>query len=223
MKGKIRKSIEDAGYSPAKEYVKFSCLILLGALLIGLTYWAFGLSFVLAVPGLGLVLSLAYFFSRYPNAKARLQHEEMDEFVRLFSFFSVYIDDGYNVYSALKEVSQFASTSLKGKLIKLISEIDQDKSVTPFAEFGSSLSDAKAKDVMVAIYQMVDEGSNSRYLEQFHRQFGKLSQEKHDLRVKRKLSGLEGLSFLPLVGAGISLLMLALSVAQVIGGIVGGL
>ena len=76
---------------------------------------------------------------------------------------------------------------------------------------------------MVAIYQMVDEGSNIRYLEQFHRQFGKLSQEKHDLRVKRKLSGLEGLSFLPLVGAGISLLMLALSVAQVIGGIVGGL
>lgn len=223
MKGRMRKSMQEAGFTPSKEYAKLSLLLLLGALLIGLTYWAFGLSFVLAIPALGLILGLAYFFSRYPNAKAKQEQEEMDEFVRLFSFFSVYIDDGYNVYSALKEVTQFATKSLKDKLEKLVSDIDQDKSVTPFAEFGASLSDPKAKDVMVAIYQMVDEGSNIRYLEQFHRQFGKLSQEKHDLRVKRKLSGLEGLSFLPLVGAGISLLMLALSVAQVIGGIVGGL
>lgn len=223
MKGRIRKSMQETGFTPSKEYAKLSGLLLLGGLLIGLTYWAFGLSFVLAIPALGLILVLAYFFSRYPNAKAKQEQEEMDEFVRLFSFFSVYIDDGYNVYSALKEVAQFATKSLKDKLEKLVSDIDQDKSVTPFAEFGASLSDSKAKDVMVAIYQMVDEGSNIRYLEQFHRQFGKLSQEKHDLRVKRKLSGLEGLSFLPLVGAGISLLMLALSVAQVIGGIVGGL
>ena len=92
----------------------------------------------------------------------------------------------------------------------------------PFADFAAYFPDPKIKEVMVSIYQMVEEGSRSRYLVQFHRLFGKLSEEKRSDEAKRRLSKLDALSFLPLLGAMMSLLMLALAVGQIIGGIIGG-
>lgn len=223
MKHSLGKKIEAAGLNPKTEFLKVGILFLLTAGLTVGAYFLYGLSYVLIAP-IGLFLVGLYFvYTRYDAILKGKSDENQEEFVRLFTYFSVYIGNNYNVYKGLESIIPFASPKMAEKLQKLLKAIDEDKTVQPFADFAAEFPDPKIREVMISIYQMVEEGSLSRYLEQFHRLFARLSEEKHEGVARKRLGKLESLSFLPLVGAGISLLMLALAVAEVLGGILSGL
>ena len=223
MKHSLGKKIEAAGLNPKAELLKVGILFLLTAGLTVGAYFLYGFSYVLIAP-IGLFLAGLYFvYTRYDAILKGKSDENQEEFVRLFTYFSVYIGNNYNVYKGLESIIPFASPKMAEKLQKLLKAIDEDKTVQPFADFAAEFPDPKIREVMISIYQMVEEGSLSRYLEQFHRLFARLSEEKHEGVARKRLGKLESLSFLPLVGAGISLLMLALAVAEVLGGILSGL
>ncbi len=223
MKKSLSKKIEAAGLNPKIELLKVGIIFLLSGLLTAGAYLLYGWSYILVAP-IGLFLVGLYFiYSRYDAILKGKSEANQEEFVRLFTYFSVYIGNNYNVYKGLESIIPFASLEMAEKLKKLLKDIDDDKTVQPFADFAANFPDPKIREVMISIYQMVEEGSLSRYLEQFHRLFARLSEEKHEGVAKKRLGKLESLSFLPLVGAGISLLMLALAVAEVLGGILSGL
>lgn len=218
----LRRKIELSGKKLSFEIAKLAIgtLLFVGiGVAIAILY---GFGYLLLVPFAGYALFLFFLFSSYGACIRQRKEKDQAEFVKLFTYFSIYIDNGFNVYKAIESTIPFASPSLSEKLQALLARIDVDKSVLPFADFAAYFPDPKIKEVMVSIYQMVEEGSRSRYLVQFHRLFGKLSEEKRSDEAKRRLSKLDALSFLPLLGAMMSLLMLALAVGQIIGGILGG-
>lgn len=219
----LSKKIVSAGLNPKIELLKLLSVFLVAALLSLGIYFPYGFSYLLIAP-VGLFLVGIYLiYSRYEAIMRGKADHDQEEFVRLFTYFSVYIGNNYNVYKGLESIVPFASPSMAERLQALLKAIDEDKTVQPFADFASFFPDPKIREVMISIYQMVEEGSLSRYLEQFHRLFARLSEEKHEGIARKRLGKLESLSFLPLVGAGISLLMLALAVAEVLGGILSGL
>ncbi len=172
-----------------------------------------------------LLFVVALFFSlNNRNSKAlRESAEDEEQFVTLFSYFSIYIQDGFNVYNAFEEILPYAKGRVKNHLEGLLMQITRDKTLLPYLAFAGNFTSLEIREVMLAIYQMVDQGSSGVYLVQFQRLFSKLSDQKRSLRERKHMEKLDNLSFLPLLGAGFTMLMLMLALMEIMGGMLDGL
>ena len=209
--------VKELNLNKGKEIILFAAGIFLSIALAILIFFWKGFGVMLFIPFAILVLYVYLFFIRYPRAIRKRDDEDLEEFVRLFTFFGIYINNGYNVFHALETVVPFASTRLRQRLEKLLSSIEEDKSVAPYVEFAANFPDMKVREVMVSIYAMVDEGEGGPYIAQFQHIFGKLSDDRHALGKAKKIETLQNLSFLPLAGSGIAMLMLVVGLMEVMG------
>ena len=185
----------------------------------GALYYFKGMSLFLLLPIVFFLVFTVYFFTRYEAMYRRHLGIMGDEFVRLFTFFGIYINDGFNVYNALEMLRNYASPEFDGHLVQLLSDIEADKTVTPFVSFATHFDSLQIKEVMVSIYQMVDEGNGGPYIHQFQRLFGALSDQRHASFMAKKTGTLDTLGVLPLIGSGIAIMVLTLSIMEIMGGI----
>ena len=213
-----KQSLERAGLDPKKELLLGLALILpfIGAFV--LVYLTFGSSFYLVLPVIAYFFFLYLHLGRFRKILQKKEEKRTEEFVRLFTFFGVFIQDGFNVYSALKEIEAFASEDMKGLIERLLADVEEDKTVEPYIRFFSEFGDIAIKQVMISIYQMVDEGQGGVFIRQFERLFGRLSEQKHQSDKERWNERLQTLSFLPLVGSGITMIALSLSLVNIMEG-----
>lgn len=214
---RLKDKLAFLGLSLKKELLVF----LIGSVLfLGLTvvfvFWR-GLGFLTMFPLLGYAGFTFFYFTRYGAMVNRKLDHYRREFVNLFTFFGVFVSDGFTVYRSLEMVREYASDSLAPHFAKLLQDIDEDKSVEPYVRFAGVFRDVSIKEVMLAVYQMVDEGEGGAYIRQFQRLFGRLSDTRHALDEARRLDRLDTLAFLPLCGAGIAMLALTMSVMEVMG------
>ena len=96
-----------------------------------------------------------------------MQEEREDEFISLVSYFQVFINNGINVYQSFKSLINYSSTWMSEQISELIEEIDKDKTVQPFINFANKFVSPIVANVMVSIYQMVDQGDSREQLNQF--------------------------------------------------------
>ena len=178
---------------------------------------------LLAIVGTFLFIFNFIFFFRYSSLERNKRNEELREFVALFNFFRIYIHNGYSVYSSLKEIRAFASISLSESLETLIAEMDEDKSVTPFIKFARRMDDLIIEEMMISIYQMIDDGNNSAYLNQFELIFDKYSSLMQESEIRNKDRKLGSMSYGPLIGSGFLIIMVTVGVIEVIGEMLNGL
>ena len=213
-----KQSLERAGLDPKKELLLGLALILpfIGAFV--LVYLTFGASFYLVLPVIAYFFFLYLHLGRFRKILQKKEEKRTEEFVRLFTFFGVFIQDGFNVYSALKEIESFASEDMKGLIERLLHDVEEDKSVEPYIRFSSEFGDIAIKQVMISIYQMVDEGQGGVFIRQFERLFGRLSEQKHQSDKERWNERLQTLAFLPRVGSGITMVALSLSLVNIMEG-----
>ncbi len=172
-----------------------------------------------------LVVILMGFYFAIAKSKKKSEEEEKleNEFIDFFSYFSIYVQDGFNVYKALEASLPYSKGELKARLEGLLGQINQDKSLTPYLCFASKFASLEIREVMLAIYQMVDQGASGVYLQQFLRLFSRLSDQKRDRAQNRYLEKLDTLDFLPLLGGGISMLTLMVALLEIMGGMLNGL
>ena len=127
------------------------------------------------------------------------------------------------MYSSLKEISSFANQSLKGKLEKLLKDIDEDKTVVPFVNFAHHFEELIVEEMMISIYQMIDDGSESNYLIQFELIFDKFSELLHSKQLNNKDKSLANLTMTSLVGSAYLIIMITIGVVTLIGEMLNGL
>lgn len=214
MEAQSRIRGKEAGVELAKAATIAALFLGLGVAM----YFFLGPTYYLILPFLGGAVSVYLYLGRFQREIDRQDSDMTLEFVRLFTFFGVYVQDGYNVYRALKEIERFASPRMKERLARLSEGIENDKSVEPFIAFANDFEDISIKQVMLAIYQMVDEGQGGVYLRQFERLFGRLSAQKHQHEQEKWSERLQTLSFLPLAGSGIAMVALSLSLVTIMEG-----
>jgi len=170
-----------------------------------------------------LIVFAYLYFSRYKTLEKKNKRDDLLEFVNLFTFFRIYLKNGYGVYSALKEISTFANPSLKENLIILINEIDNDKSITPFINFAHKFDELLIEEMMVSIYQMIDDGSSSNYLVQFELIFDKFSETLHKEQIELKDHRLANLTATSLIGSAYLIVLITVGVITLIGEMLNGL
>jgi len=170
-----------------------------------------------------LIVFAYLYFSRYKTLEKKNKRDDLLEFANLFTFFRIYLKNGYGVYSALKEIATFANPSLKENLIILINEIDNDKSITPFINFAHKFDELLIEEMMVSIYQMIDDDSSSNYLVQFELIFDKFSETLHKEQIELKDHRLANLTATSLIGSAYLIVLITVGVITLIGEMLNGL
>lgn len=165
------------------------------------------------------------YLSLFRSKKASKKKEEAAlerEFVKIFGFLEVYLTNKIPVYSALLRLSEYSSPLMKRKIETLIEEIDGNKTVEPYVHFAESFTSLTIKEVMISLYLLVEQGENEHYLRQFSLLFSAFSSEEKKLFRERKIATLANTHFFPLVGSGVTMIMISVGIMSAIGGIIGG-
>ena len=213
---KIEEKMRLLGLDPKKQWALLFLIDSLVVLMGFLAYHFYSLPFLLAIfASLVPIVSLVY-LSRYDTLLEQKGEKMTDEFVESFTYFSIYVGDGYNVYRALEETALVSKEEGRPAFEALLKQIDSDKTLQPYLDFSAKFPSLSVKEVMLAVYQMVDEGGMS-YLQSFQRLFGSFSKERHAVMVERNRKRLGGMQILPLIGSGITMLTLLAALLSILG------
>ena len=220
---KLRQKMISLGLNPKRE---ITILIIVDVVLIlaaiGLLLFLKDIIYPAICGGIALIFDLLY-LTRYTKLLSNKNTENLQQFAVLFGYFRIYIHNGYSVYSALKEIKSFANSDLRNSLSQLLREIDEDKSVKPFVKFATQFNEIIIEEMMVSIYQMIDDGETSDYLLQFEMIFDKFSDLLYDRYLKSKNSKLGAISSTALIGSCFLVIVLTIGVIGVIGDMISGI
>ncbi len=220
---KLKQKMIYLGLNPKKE---ITTLVLVDAILLiaatGLALFLKDFIYSAICGGVALIFDLLY-LTRYSKLISAKNTENLQEIAILFGYFRIYIHNGYSVYSALKEITNFANVDLRRSLNQLVKEIDEDKSVKPFVKFARQFNEIIIEEMMVSIYQMIDDGETSDYLIQFEMIFDKFSDLLYDRYLKGKNAKLGAISSTALIGSCFLVIVLTIGVIGVIGELINGI
>lgn len=222
MKSLIQK-MKRLGLSPKKELLIFG--IVNGVLLaVGITLFIILKNpIILVFSGVFVGIFSILYLSRYGSTIEKINTENLVEFSELFSYFRIYIKNGYNVYNALKEISSFANKNLREMLEVLLEEIDSDKSVKPFINFANNFNEIIIEELMISIYQMIDDGEQSNYLIQFEFIFDKFSESITQKQLQKKNSRLGTFCSSALVASCFLIIVITIGIVGLIGELTNGI
>lgn len=164
-----------------------------------------------------LIFFNIYYLSLKRGSSNVSKIKNKEDFIQYLTFFQIYIKNGYNVYNALKNASDYASGFIKEKVNNLLDNIDKDKSIVPFINFSKEFDDSTIENILVSIYQMIDLGNDVRTLDKFNNLFEKINKENFSssyLKFQRKV---DGITLYPLIGAGIITLSIAFGIISMLG------
>ncbi len=166
-----------------------------------------------------IVMAVANYliFNSYSEKKKAILDEREHEFIAIISYFQFFITNSYNVYQAFQSLIAYASPWMEEQIQSLIIEIDNDKSVKPFINFANKFKNNVAGNVMMSIYQMVDEGENGLHMYQFNSLFQQLSKSQQMELIDSKERSMSSISSFPLIGAGAIAVLLTFGIISVMG------
>ena len=164
-----------------------------------------------------MVIANYLIFNGYLDKKKAILDEREHEFIAIISYFQFFITNSYNVYQAFQSLIAYASPWMEEQIQSLILEIDNDKSVKPFINFANKFKNNVAGNVMMSIYQMVDEGENGLHMYQFNSLFQQLSKSQQIELIDTKERSMGSISSYPLIGAGAITVLLTFGIISVMG------
>ena len=217
MLNNFKKTIEFLGLSYKKEQIKIivSNLVLLASFAALLV---FNRTPFVIVLGVLVILGINYYiFSSYSLRKQKLNKERADEFVYVISYFRIFISNRNNVYQSFNKIIDYSSDWMKEKLEIFLRAVDGDKSIKPFTDLADRFELPIARNVLVSIYQMVEQGETSEQLNQFTILFEQMSKTLNDERKDRKLRSFDLVGFFPIIGAGLVTIALTFSMLSLVG------
>ena len=220
---KLKEQMLKLGLNPKKE-----CLILLTVNLVLLSssvavFFIFNqLLYSIILLGVDCIFDVL-FLTRYSRKIESKNIENLQDFATLFGYFRIFIHNGYSVYSALKELIVFANENLKVLLLKLLTDIDNDKTVQPFIDFARNFNEIIVEEMMISIYQLIDDGETSDYLMQFELIFDKFSDLLYQRYLRGKDSKLGTLGSAPLIGSCFLIIVLTIGIISVTGELINGI
>ena len=217
MTSDFKDTIEFCGKNYKKELTK---IVVIDLLLLGVTafLYLYLKSLILSLVSLCLLAIIDFLFIlSYRNYKARLIKQRDEEFIEMISCFEIFINNHLTVYQCFKMLIPYGSSWMSEQLTTLIECIDNDKSVKPFVDFARKFKAPIAENVMLSIYQMVDQGESGEQLNQFTIFFSQLSKSHQLALIDKKERSLSVVDSFPLIGtAGITVLII-ISILFVLG------
>lgn len=213
----IRNKIELLGYNFKNELLIFAIpegVIFIASIILTILF-----KNVLAI-GLGFMLMAIYVFSfyyKYSKKRQEIDRNSIDAFINYFGFFRIYIANGESVYLALNKTLEFASDNIKPYVEGLIAEIDKDKTIQPFIRFAANFKMKLIEDIMISIYEMVENGNNISYINQFTTIFENFKLRVNKANSETRLNKFDTFITSSLIGSGLIMIILVYGIINLIG------
>lgn len=220
---RLKAQMLELGLNPKKEglILLISNLALITA---GVVAYILLKQLLYSLISVGVMLIFDFVFvTRYSKKIDAKNIENLQDFATLFGYFRIFIHNGYSVYSALKELVLFANDDLKKYLNELLRNIDEDKTVQPFIDFAHHFNEIIVEEMMISIYQLIDDGETSDYLIQFELIFDKFSDLLYQRYLRGKDSRLGTIGSAPLIGSCFLIIVLTIGIINVIGELINGI
>ena len=166
---------------------------------------------------IGVAIADYMIFNSYISKKNAILDARENEFISIIGYFQFYISNSYNVYQAFQALQAYASPWMEEQIQSMILEIDNDKSVKPFVNFANKFRNKVTSNVMLSIYQMVDEGESNLHMMQFNALFEQLNKNHQKELIDSKERNMSSISSLPLIGAGAITVLLTFGIISVMG------
>ena len=220
MVNNLKNNMEYCGKDYKKEVGKIIFLNLLLFAVAGAVYYFYkSLTYTFIILGVTLVLDFLL-FTRYRGLKNKISKQRDEEFIQLISYFQIFISNHLTVYQCFKLLIPYSSNWMAEQLNILTDQIDDDKSVKPFIDFARKFTDSVVENVMISIYQMVDQGESNEQLNQFTIFFSQLSKQHQKTMIDKKERSLSTVDMLPLVGTGGITILLIISILFILGDVI---
>lgn len=220
---KLKNKIIDLNLTYKKEITKIALIIIIANCLIAFFAIYFKniklIIFIFLVPFLILYIFNINYDKRILNYKQSLENE----FVTTLNYIQTYLSNGYNVYQSINEILEICNDNLNKLFISLLSDIDEDKSVTPFITFANNFGSSLIQQVMISLYLMVENGTDITYISRFMPLFSQLKKDNEQKIIKDINSRYDSLNLLPVVGAAIITIIIIIGIVSIIGGMLDGI
>lgn len=164
-----------------------------------------------------LVVFNFFYLTRYQRIINKNNANLINDFINTFSYFRIYISNNMNAYNAFKEVSKYSSPFIKTKLLVLLDEIDEDKSLKPYMNFAKNFNNKKVEEVMIAIYEMVNEGNSENYLNQFTSVFTSFKTRVEKTNQEKRFSKFNLINAMSMGGMMLIMILIMLSIVNMVG------
>lgn len=214
---KFLDNISYVGLSFKREVIIFTLLNLLmiagGVMLIFFKMT----NFIILIYFIFIPLVDYLYLGRYKSIANKIDDNHNNEFISLLSYFEIYISNKNNVYKSLEMLIPFSSDWMNEKLTTLLEEIDLDKSVVPYVRFAKNFTYLVIENVMISIYQMVEDGGDEKSLAHFDYVFSSLYSSLSTSKIARHEKNMDSLNAFPLFGAGLIVVTLTLSIIALLG------
>ena len=205
------------GANKKKEILKIVVINIL-VIAISVLGFIFLKQWLLLLVGLLALAVLNYLiFDSYLNKKKEILKDRENELITIIGYFQFFISNSYNVYQAFRSLINYSSAWMEEQIQSLILEIDNDKSVKPFLNFANKFKNKMVSNVMLSIYQMVEEGEGRAHMLQFETLFQELSKSLNDQLIDDKERSMGSISSMPLIGAGAITVLLTFGIISVMG------
>ncbi len=220
---KLKNKIIDLNLNYKKEITKIALIIIIANCLIAFFAIYFKniklIIFIFLAPFLILYIFNINYDKRILNYKQSLENE----FVTTLNYIQTYLSNGYNVYQSINEILEICNDNLNKLFISLLSDIDEDKSVTPFIIFANNFGSSLIQQVMISLYLMVENGTDITYISRFMPLFSQLKKDNEQKIIKDINSRYDSLNLLPVVGAAIITIIIIIGIVSIIGGMLNGI
>ena len=220
---KLKNKIIDLNLNYKKEITKIALIIIIANCLIAFFAIYFKniklIIFIFLAPFLILYIFNINYDKRILNYKQSLENE----FVTTLNYIQTYLSNGYNVYQSINEILEICNDNLNKLFISLLSDIDEDKSVTPFIIFANNFGSSLIQQVMISLYLMVENGTDITYISRFMPLFSQLKKDNEQKIINDINSRYDSLNLLPVVGAAIITIIIIIGIVSIIGGMLNGI
>lgn len=222
MLNSLKMKIESLNLNYKKEITVLGIInALLLVLLIVVVILKPSIVFIAGIVFMDLVFNY-YYLNRYNQMLRKREFKLNLEFIEVFSYLRIYLYNNETVYIALKTINDFASSLMKERIDTLLLEIDSDKSVSPFMNFASKFSNKTIEEVMISLYEITNSGNSDLYLNQFVKNFEDFKNRIEQNEENKRIKYFETINMLSIVGSGLIIIVLALSVVSLLGEITSG-
>jgi Predicted signaling protein consisting of a modified GGDEF domain and a DHH domain len=214
---KIKLKIESLGLNYNKELIIFVVIFLVIIGLFATLLFLFKSSFILIIGLITLFVFVVFYFYRYLLLESKTKEKSIDDFIEYFSYFRIYIFNGEGVYSSLNKTIDFANRKIKPLINGLLAEIDQDKSINPYLHFSNNFNNKLVEEIMISIFEMVENGSNFSYINQFTTMFENFKLRNNKANEEKRISIFDRYITTSLIGSGLIMIILVFGIVNLIG------
>lgn len=217
---KLKNKIKDLGLNFNKEITIFfiGFFLILSSFILSILFIKSSLVSIAFLICL-LVFSFAYFY-RYSLMEENNKSKSVGLFIEYFSYFRIYIFNGESVYTSLEKTLEFADNKIKPLVEGLIAEINEDKSINPFMRFAKNFDNKLIEEIMISIYEMVENGTNPNYINQFTTLFENFKMRINKENEEKRNEKFDRYTMSSLAGSGVIMIILVYGIINLIGEII---